>query len=54
VLKVFSANGQQVLAKTISTGANEITVTNLSRGVYHYQLACEGKVITGKLLLGSD
>jgi hypothetical protein len=54
VLKIFATNGQQVMIKTISAGANEINAGNLSRGIYHYQLAYEGKIITGKLLLGSD
>ena len=54
MLKVFAVNGQQVIAKTITQGTTEITVVNLSRGLYHFQLVYEGKMITGKLLLGSN
>jgi len=52
-LKVFAANGQQVLTKTISGGSNELAVGFLSRGLYHYQLVYNGETITGKLFLGS-
>ncbi len=54
MLKVFAVNGQQVIAKTITQGTTEIPVVNLSRGLYHFQLMHEGKMITGKLLLGSN
>jgi hypothetical protein len=54
VLKVFSANGQQVVAKKLKAGnSDEIPVTFLSRGLYHYQLLYNGKIVSGKLFLGS-
>lgn len=53
-LKVFAVNGQQVISKTVSPGATEIPVVNLSRGLYHFQLVYDGKMISGKLLLGSN
>ena len=54
LLKVYSANGQLVLTKTLSTGAYEINVSNFSKGIYHYQLSYDGKIMNGKLLLGAD
>jgi Matrixin len=53
-LKIFAVNGQQVIAKTVSPGTTEIPVVNLSRGLYHFQLLYDGKMIAGKLLLGSN
>ena len=52
-LKLFAANGQQVMAKTINPGSNEVAVGFLSRGLYHYQLVYNGKTKTGKLFLGT-
>ncbi len=54
MLKVFAVNGQQVITKTITQGTTEIPVVNLSRGLYHFQLVYDEKIITGKLLLGSN
>jgi hypothetical protein len=51
-LKLFAANGQQIMVKTINAGSNEISVGYLSRGLYHYQLVYNGKIISGKLFLG--
>ncbi len=51
--KLFASNGQLVLARTINSGATEISTPELSRGIYHYQLVQNGKSTTGKLWLGS-
>jgi hypothetical protein len=52
-LSVYSANGQQVLSRNLVAGSTEIDASFLSRGLYHYRLSYRGKVISGKLLLGS-
>ena len=52
-LQIFSGNGQQILSRNLSAGSNEIDVAFLPRGIYHYKLMYEGKIVSGKLLLGN-
>ena len=53
LLKIFSSNGQQVMTRSIKPGNSIITVSNLSHGLYYYQLRYDEKIIRGKLMLGS-
>jgi len=52
-IKIYSGNGQQVIVKNLNAGSSEIDVAFLPRGIYHYKLIHDDKVISGKLLLGN-
>ncbi|HNF02193.1 MAG TPA: T9SS type A sorting domain-containing protein, partial [Ferruginibacter sp.] len=53
-LRVVNALGQQVLNQKLNNGNTEIPVGPLPHGVYYYQLHFNGRIYSGKLLLGTQ
>lgn len=53
-LRVVNALGQQVLNQKLNNGNTEIPVGPLPNGVYYYQLHFNGRIYSGKLLLGTQ
>lgn len=52
-LQLFTATGQLVLTKTITTNRTVLPVQHLQKGYYTYRLTDGAEIISGKLMIGN-
>jgi hypothetical protein len=52
VIKLYAANGQLLLNRSLQSGVNTLPVNTLQRGVYFYRIVTPTATITQKVLLG--